>query len=319
MTLPPNELRILLIDDGEPSADSRGMSAIDAADRTGRRGLWAQTEAAAERAGCRSQVHIDRSAKSFSSGVDLIVVSQDHPTQRSPAWYRDYQQRFPLARWVTVCGPWCSGAFRTGYPNAMTAYVSRLAWPWQCENFIRRYFQQQATPWDPPATRSTTERLARGLPDVATSPPTVTVHMIAARSGVGLGWNDVAAGLQWSAITYDGIAQALESGPAGDPAAVWLWELDVPGLTPQRFCEGRRALGGHCLVVWGFAEILWESWAAALYQQAGPADLAPGLGATHFMAQPLLLWELQAAIRDLSLQDGRGANRFQPLHDVDDQ
>jgi hypothetical protein len=309
MGKPTNELWILLLGDPDPL----GVQPTLAEE------VQADLARAVKRATCRERVKIFAGDDFCDGDIDLIVVSQCHFGQRPPGFYRQWQRRFPLARWVTVWGAWCSGGIRTGYPNNLSTYVSRLAWPWHSELFLRQYFGRQVTLWDPPATRSPAERLglAARLSKDHESARGGSIHLIPSRSGIGTAWQDVASTLQWNLTTYSDVARALAAGPVGDPAALWVWEVDGPQLAPPQYGQFRRQLGGQCLVVLGMAEPLQEHFAQHDSPTTETLQSRWGCGDTLLLTKPFLLPELQAAIGDLRLQNGGRSNGLQSLHNID--
>lgn len=225
--------------------------------------------------------------------IDLIVFEQRTPAELSPDVYERWRRRFPLARVVTVWGPWCLGGGRNGFPVSGESYVNLVVWPWQAQCFLRQWFSDQATLWDLPRTSGPTERLARGTIAVDSKPTwgPVTLDLICSDPAMEETLGMACETLGWSVERFPTVA-ARESGtrnhgqPETDARRLWIWE-PAPNPTdtsPDQLLAS--APSGSGLVLLGFAE-LTAGWAS---QPTGRRVLLP---------KPFLLAELQAAVRDL--------------------
>lgn len=225
--------------------------------------------------------------------IDLIVFEQLTPAQLSLDVYERWHRRFPLARFVTVWGPWCLGGARNGFPVSGENYVNLLVWPWQVQCFLRQWFGDQATLWDVPRTSSPTERLARGTIAVESKPAwgPVVIDLICSDHAMEEALSVACQTLGWSVDRFPTV-EARESDATRRRQSVtgtrrlWIWEpaLNPTDTSPDHLLASTPS--GSGIVLLGFAE-LTDSWAS---QPTGRRLLLP---------KPFLLAELQAAVRDL--------------------
>lgn len=269
----------------------------------------------------------DRSA---TRDLDLMVVSQLTPAEISAAMRTDWRRQFPLARQVTVWGPWCMGGLRNGYPDPGTTYVSWLSWPWQIQIFLRQLSEKQPTLWDLPATRSSTERLALAASSgVATKPvgsirkdgstSAIPLDLIPSGTGTGLALHEACTYSDWRPRVWPSVSDLVRA-PKSERASLWIWEPDVPQVSLPEIVRQRRQLSGSGIILLGFAEILGANDAQTDTQTI--QGLNQALSAeekTVLLPKPFLVSELQAAICDLSFQNGGCSDGFQSFHDIDHQ
>ncbi len=255
---------------------------------------------------------------SESFNLDLMVLSQQTPAEFTPDIYRSWRCRFPLARLVTVWGPWCIGGHRQGFPHSETIYVSWLSWPWQVQCFLRQLYRAEPTLWDLPSTRSTTDRLAKavdafdssGGPGVASAierRTLGTLEVVASAAGLGSALPQALGTLGLKARVWHDVGE-LARLPITERGSIWIWEPDVPRLSTSEIVRMREQLPGAGIILLGFAEILGRT-----RQNDGCHDLSHRLsqaGPTILLPKPFLVSELQAAVSDLSFQDCRRANGF---------
>jgi len=275
--------------------------------------------------------------------LDLIVFVQRQPTEWTETAYRSIHQKYPLARLITVWGPWCMGGHRSGHPWPGSIYVSWSAWTWQAICFFRQWQNGDPTLWDPPVTRSTVDRLSQASRPATSAPreqerehalpaQAIQVGLVTAIEGLEQSLRLACNSMGWQVVAD--LRQAdLNSGRLDQRCQAWIWELALPHVSAAEFWHLRRQLPGPCLVLIGFYEVQ-SAWMEELQKEppevadrdrepnAHPA-IAPQeplhLAATLFLHKPFLLSELQAAVGYLCLQDRSGPDRFQAFHHVDYQ
>lgn len=240
--------------------------------------------------------------------LDLLVFGQLTPAAISPATLAGWHDRFPLARRVTVWGPWCIGGHRSGYAVPGSIEVSWLSWRWQIQNFLRQFFSNQETPWDLPATRSPADRLARLAspivrPRVSVATPVPDgsagkwLDLVPSAMGLGLALEQACRALGHPSRVWQNISE-LMGRPAHERAPIWVWEPDVGRTSFAQIVQMRQQLTGPGILLLGYAEIL-----AATDSLDWAAELTPSAfagAATALLPKPFSLSELQSAICDLS-------------------
>ncbi|MDP1563129.1 MAG: hypothetical protein Q8M16_17255 [Pirellulaceae bacterium] len=298
------------------------IAIIETAEATSSVGLAPPILRAATIVGVPDRVHLWRALDAAAtSDLDLLVLSQLTPAEIPPSTLAGWRSQHPLARQVTVWGPWCIGGHRNGFPDSGTSYVSWLSWPWQIQCFLRQYFGGQSTLWDLPATRTTADRLARAANALVSSLPSQQspalvatfpsrIDLVPAPSGMADALPEACAGLGWNTRVWGNIAELIRV-PASERAPIWIWEPEVPQVSLTEIVRLREQLPGAGIILLGYAEILGVtavSTAAGLIQDLSHALSANS--ATVLLPKPFLFSELQAAICDLSFQNGGSADGF---------
>lgn len=225
--------------------------------------------------------------------IDLIVFEQRTPAELSSDVYERWRHRFPLARVVTVWGPWCLGGGRNGFPVSGESYVNLVVWPWQVQCFLRQWFSDQATLWDVPRTSSPTERLARGTNAVESKPAwgPEAIDLICSDPAMEEALSMACETLGWSVERFPAVAaRESDTRKRGQPekgaGRLWIWE-PAPNPTdtsPDQLLAASPSGSGIMLL--GFAELTGR-WAN------------DSTARRLFLPKPFLLAELQAAVRDL--------------------
>ncbi|GEM_PF-1887930 len=261
---------------------------------------------------------------------DVIVFPENENTVFDHATYQATQRLWPLARILTVYGPWSAGSWRSGklWPGAIN--VPWTSWPLQLMVFGEQFFAGVGTLWDGPLTTSINQRLTQGTIPVAGKSqipsPTRTgieaektlpsrdelvVHVLAREYRVQEAIEEACLGLGWK-IGSQPISESPEKSskigpiPTGaevpDPTqpCVWVWDLDQPSVTAESFWKQRAQLDGGCIAISGFLEI--QSMSTFGMQTVTPANWNL-MGQTLFLRKPFMLPELQAAIGYLSLKN----------------
>ncbi len=136
---------------------------------------------------------------------------------------------------------------------------------------------------------------------------------------MGLALHEACTDLDWSPKVWLSVLE-LTRAPESERAPLWIWEPDVPQVSLPEIVRQRRQLSGPGIILLGFAEILGANDAHPDTQTI--QDLNQALSVeqkTVLLPKPFLFSELQAAICDLSFQDGGCSNGFQSFHDIDHQ
>lgn len=298
------------------------IAIIETAEAIGSGGLAPPILRAAKVIGVSDRVRLWKGQDAAATlDLDLVVISQLTPAEIPPATLAAWRCHYPLARQVTVWGPWCIGGQRNGFPDSGTCYVSWLSWPWQIQFFLRQYFGGQSTLWDLPATRTTTDRLAQAakaavfeLSKQQTSADAVTfpsrIDLVPAPNGIAGALPAACASLCWNTRVWGDVAELIRV-PASARAPIWIWEPDVPQVSLTEIVRLREQLPGAGIILLGFAEILGVT--AASTDAHLIQDLNHALSvnsATVLLPKPFLFSELQAAVCDLSFQNGGRADGF---------
>lgn len=246
---------------------------------------------------------------------DLILVLEPSFATWSWSEYQTLQKEYPLARIVTVTGPWSAGGGRSHRQWPGSFYVPLAAFENQLGLFSRQFSDGIPTLWDGPATQSTTERLARAnratpnaasscvvgligrddsmLQALATACDAMGVHSIGGeptdqpqtpsrirlRTPADVGRKNV-------------IGDSAKENPANGPTPqLWIWDWVNPQQEAQQLNIACQL--GPMIVLLGYAEIQLYSDQLQLNQQ-------PNL---RVLRKPFVLDELQTAIGDLCLQN----------------
>lgn len=265
-----------------------------------------------------------------TTSIDLMVWEQVTPAENSLETYEHWHRRFPLARSITVWGPWCIGGFRNGFPVSGENYVAWLVWPWQVQCFLRQWFSDQGTLWDLPRTASLAERLGRAAVAYERDPAwgPVSIDLIGSESGLAEAVAAACETLGWSVTRFDGVPQRqaalLQRGPDAVAAhRFWIWAR--PAALGDDNPVERLGAGpsGSGLELQGFSELTYaaanDSGTLGMEPPCGSAGPRPAAVSTQaisygaeprvkqttgvarrvILPQPFLLAELQAAVRDL--------------------
>jgi len=264
--------------------------------------------------------------------IDLIVLEQLTPAQLPPEDYERWHRRFPLARLVTVWGPWCLGGGRNGFPVSGENVVASLVWPWQIQCFVRQWFNDHTTLWDLPRTSSLAERLARATSAIEAAPVwgPVTVDLVCSDPAMEEALMLASATLGWKAERFTDVATRekdlgrREQARAG-AGRLWIWEPAAVAGGTLRADRLAAVPSGSGIVLRGFAELTdgcvnEPTWGLPSGEARGlgpvnpstppanrPAAISgrlldsPGDATARLLClpKPFLLAELQAAVRDL--------------------
>ncbi len=290
--------RVLLVSSSDPAASLIGgrvsRELLDAASEGGGTSnlrLWLASDA------------------DLPADLDLVVAVQSHPAEVPLTFYERWQRRFPLARLVTVWGPWCIGGSRNGHPYPGTNYVSWLSWPWQARMFLHQFWQGRPTHWDWPPTRTMVDRISRaGSVDAAADLNGLVINVVADSTGASTVLVEACNELGWAAKGYSLDLSGCEHDREPHADTPWLWEVPPSHATPQAFWRQRRHLPGPCVALLGFAEITAESFVEPwTSQEYGGKDASAW--PTILLPNPFLFSELQSAVRYLRLQDSGRSQR----------
>lgn len=234
--------------------------------------------------------------------VDLIVWEQLTPAAGVADEYERWHRRFPLARFVTVWGPWCIGGFRNGFPLSGENYVTWLVWPWQVQCFLRQWFSDQATLWDLPRTAGLAERVGRAALAYERDPMwgPVSIDLISADADLAEALTMACKTLGWSVTRFQSVNQrqaSLRQPGTADRKVCrqWIW---APSAGSPEAGEAERANpSGSGIELLAFA----ESTLPETNHSAHDSLEVPAAELTRrvILPQPFLLAELQAAVRDL--------------------
>lgn len=243
---------------------------------------------------------------------DLIVMWDHGVGTWSHDDYDAMQRRWPLARTVTVTGPWSAGGQRNNNRWPGSFYVPHTQWPFQLMTYLGQTDRDCPTIWDGPVTSTWHARLARANQEVASESFRLGLvgqepQMLAALHGVcqQLGHQVVttrpepADGLdQGKEVAGQPSGSAHDLGDSPGEMDAWIWDLSPPVPSAAYLVSQREQIPGPCLILVGNADLLIAGPIAELFQYRN----------TVLLGKPFLLDELQAAIGDLCFQNGRGAD-----------
>lgn len=133
------------------------------------------------------------------------------------------------------------------------------------------------------------------------------VELVPSPAGVGAALPQLCESLGWTYRPWPDVSELLRIPPP-ERGPIWIWEPEVPGAEFDVIVSTRERLAGRGVILLGFAEIL--SYVRCHSTVAPLHSALSEHGRTILLPKPFLVAELQAAVCDLSFEDGRGANRF---------
>lgn len=216
--------------------------------------------------------------------------------------YQSLQAAFPLARLVTITGPWAAGGQRSSQQTEASFYLPYSSWEPQWSLFLQQRSANRPTIWDGPVVQSRTAQLAKGNQETAIIPR--QLGLLASETSMSealkeslqrIGHTVQSWKMDWPRTPECNWAPLLEkwSTQAARPIDLWLCDLNSPVPDPGQVLKMREALPGPCVILLGNAEIL----AAGSWQEIVQTPQ------TILLRRPFLMDELQSAIGNLSFQD----------------